>query len=69
MVASEYSHDLPNYWHSLIQKLGRGLSLLPKSRGDEASWSLMINKILLCANSQLNDAFQGLEEGTWKSFH
>ncbi|KAH6766913.1 hypothetical protein C2S52_017896 [Perilla frutescens var. hirtella] len=47
---------------SALKKLGHGLSLLPKSRGDEDSWSLMMNKILLYVNSQLNDAFQGLEE-------
>ncbi|KAK4385523.1 hypothetical protein Sango_2676300 [Sesamum angolense] len=47
----------------VLKKLGYVLSLLPKSRGDEGSWSLMMDKILLCLNSQLNDAFQGLEEG------
>ncbi|KAK6156280.1 hypothetical protein DH2020_010528 [Rehmannia glutinosa] len=47
---------------SVLKKLGYGLSLLPKSRGDEDSWSLMMDKILLYINSQLNDAFQGLEE-------
>ncbi|KAL0303574.1 UNVERIFIED_CONTAM: hypothetical protein Sradi_6225500 [Sesamum radiatum] len=46
----------------VLKKLGYILSLLPKSRGDEDSWSLMMDKILLCINSQLNDAFQGLEE-------
>ncbi|KAL0322146.1 UNVERIFIED_CONTAM: hypothetical protein Scaly_2511000 [Sesamum calycinum] len=46
----------------VLKKLGYVLSLLPKSRGDEGSWSLMMDKILLCLNSQLNDAFQGLEE-------
>ncbi|XP_041992177.1 uncharacterized protein LOC121743062 [Salvia splendens] len=49
---------------SVLKNLGHGLSLLPKSRGDEDSWSLMMNKILLYVNSQLNDAFQGLEEET-----
>lgn len=58
----------PTYYRSLVQKLGRGLSLLPKSRGDEDSWSSMMNKILVYVNSQLNDAFQGLEEGTKRSF-
>ncbi|KAG8380636.1 hypothetical protein BUALT_Bualt06G0036400 [Buddleja alternifolia] len=47
---------------SLLKKLAYGLSSLPKSRGDEDSWSLMMEKILICVNSQLNDAFQGLEE-------
>lgn len=49
-----------------IQKLAHCLALLPKSRGDEDSWSLMIQKILLLLNAHLNDAFQGLEEGTFE---
>ncbi|GFQ03160.1 hypothetical protein PHJA_002459800 [Phtheirospermum japonicum] len=47
---------------TVLKKLAYGLSLLPKSRGDEDSWSLMMDKILIHINSQLNDAFQGLEE-------
>lgn len=47
-----------------IQKLAQCLALLPKSRGDEDSWSLMIQKILFLINGHLNDAFQGFEEGT-----
>ncbi|KAL7108030.1 hypothetical protein ACP275_06G090100 [Erythranthe tilingii] len=46
----------------VLKKLGYGLSSLPKSRGDEDSWCLMMDKILLYINSQLNDALQGLEE-------
>lgn len=46
------------------QRLAHCLALLPKSRGDEESWSLMMQKILLLINGHLNDAFQGLEEGT-----
>ncbi|GMY23428.1 proline-, glutamic acid- and leucine-rich protein 1 isoform X1 [Fagus crenata] len=46
----------------LLKKLADCLALLPKSRGDEDSWSLMIQKIILLLNSLLNDAFQGLEE-------
>jgi hypothetical protein len=49
-----------------IQKLADCLALLPKSRGDEDSWSLMIQKIILLLNGLLNDAFQGLEEGTFE---
>lgn len=45
-----------------LKKLADCLALLPKSRGDEDSWSLMIQKIILLLNSLLNDAFQGLEE-------
>ncbi|KAL0008068.1 hypothetical protein SO802_009570 [Lithocarpus litseifolius] len=46
----------------VLKKLAHCLALLPKSRGDEVSWSLMIQKILLLLNAHLNDAFQGLEE-------
>ncbi|XP_031741762.1 uncharacterized protein LOC116403953 [Cucumis sativus] len=35
---------------------------LPKSKGDEDSWSLLIQKILLSINSHLNEAFQGIGE-------
>ena len=45
------------------QKLAHCLALLPKSRGDEESWSLMMQKIFLRINNHLNDAFQGFEEG------
>lgn len=47
-----------------LQKLSCGLSLLAKSRGDKDSWCLMMTKILLSIESHLNDAFQGLEEGS-----
>ncbi|CAA3005199.1 proline-, glutamic acid- and leucine-rich 1 [Olea europaea subsp. europaea] len=47
---------------SILKKLGNALCLLPKSKGDEDSWSLLMQKILLSINNQLNDAFQGLEE-------
>nr|XP_023881665.1 uncharacterized protein LOC111994038 [Quercus suber] len=46
----------------MLKKLAHCLALLPKSRGDEDSWSLMIQKILLLLNAHLNDAFQGLDE-------
>ncbi|CAA0824299.1 Unknown protein [Striga hermonthica] len=46
----------------ILQKLAYGLSLLPKARGDEDSWCLMMDKIMLHINSQLTDVFQGLEE-------
>lgn len=48
------------------QKLAHCLALLPKSRGDEDSWSLMIQKILFLLNGHLNDVFQGLEEGRFE---
>ncbi|KAM7268837.1 hypothetical protein ACFE04_011003 [Oxalis oulophora] len=46
----------------MLKKLAYCLALLPKSKGDESSWSLMMQKILLLSNSHLNDVFQGLEE-------
>ncbi|KAK6775338.1 hypothetical protein RDI58_026339 [Solanum bulbocastanum] len=49
---------------SMLKKLGYCLSLLPKSRGDEDGWVLMMQKIMLSINIQLNDAFQGLEKET-----
>lgn len=48
----------------MLKKFSHCLALLPKSRGDEASWSLMMQKILLTINVHLNDAFQGLEDET-----
>ncbi|CAI9773967.1 unnamed protein product [Fraxinus pennsylvanica] len=47
---------------SVLKKLGNALCLLPKSKGDEDSWSSLMLKILLSINNQLNDVFQGLEE-------
>ncbi|XP_009795025.1 uncharacterized protein [Nicotiana sylvestris] len=49
---------------SMLKKLGYCLALLPKSRGDEDSWLLMMQKIMLSINIQLNDAFRGLEQET-----
>lgn len=46
-----------------IQKLAHCLALLPKSKGDEESWSVMLQKILILINDQLNLKFEGLEEG------
>ncbi|CAN4114407.1 unnamed protein product [Withania somnifera] len=43
---------------SVLKKLGYCLALLPKSRGDEDSWLLMMQKIMLSINIQLNDVFQ-----------
>ncbi|XP_010257020.1 PREDICTED: proline-, glutamic acid- and leucine-rich protein 1-like isoform X2 [Nelumbo nucifera] len=47
-----------------ISKFVYCLALLPKSKGDEVSWSLMMQKILISINAHLDDAFQGLEEET-----
>ncbi|XP_015876389.2 uncharacterized protein LOC107413049 isoform X1 [Ziziphus jujuba] len=47
---------------NIFEKLAHSLALLPKSRGDEDSWSLMMQKILLLINYHLNDAFQGFED-------
>ncbi|EPS62365.1 hypothetical protein M569_12425, partial [Genlisea aurea] len=46
----------------LSEKLGYALSMLPKLKGDDSSWLLMMDKILFVINNQLTDAFQGLEE-------
>ncbi|KAG6680397.1 hypothetical protein I3842_13G039800 [Carya illinoinensis] len=51
----------------MLKKLAHCLALLPKSRGDEESWSLMMQKILLLINAHLNDTFQGLEEETTRN--
>ncbi|KAL0538644.1 hypothetical protein IC582_022795 [Cucumis melo] len=47
---------------NMLKKLARCLASLPKSKGDEDSWSLLIQKILLSINSQLNEVFQGIGE-------
>ncbi|PIA27884.1 hypothetical protein AQUCO_07400011v1 [Aquilegia coerulea] len=52
---------------NLSEKFADCLALLPKTRGDEDSWSLMMIKILLFINMQLNDAFQFLKEETRSS--
>ncbi|KAK9282790.1 hypothetical protein L1049_011011 [Liquidambar formosana] len=49
---------------NVLKKLAHCLALLPKSRGDEDGWSLLMQKILISINVHLNDAFQGLEEET-----
>ncbi|KAF8008951.1 hypothetical protein BT93_J0064 [Corymbia citriodora subsp. variegata] len=48
----------------LLKKLAHCLAILPLSKGDEETWSLLMQKILLLINSHLNDAFQCLEEET-----
>ncbi|MCL7033057.1 hypothetical protein MKW94_024802 [Papaver nudicaule] len=48
----------------LLKKFADCLALLPKTRGDEETWSLMMRKILISVNVYLTDAFQGLEEET-----
>ncbi|XP_010242430.1 PREDICTED: proline-, glutamic acid- and leucine-rich protein 1-like isoform X2 [Nelumbo nucifera] len=49
---------------NISKKFVHCLALLPRSKGDEDSWSLMLQKILISINVDLNDAFQGLEEET-----
>ncbi|KAL0912817.1 hypothetical protein M5K25_016226 [Dendrobium thyrsiflorum] len=44
------------------KKFSLGLAILPKVKGDEESFCLVIQKILIAINSILTDAFQGLEE-------
>ncbi|KAJ6801190.1 proline-, glutamic acid- and leucine-rich protein 1 isoform X2 [Iris pallida] len=47
---------------NLSKKFACCLALLPKVRGDEDSWSLLMQKILISINMHIDDAFQGLEE-------
>ncbi|KAL5160861.1 Proline-, glutamic acid- and leucine-rich protein 1 [Glycine soja] len=51
----------------MSKKLAHCLTLLPKSKGDEESWSVMMQKILVLINDQLNLAFHGLEEETLRN--
>lgn len=53
-----------NYSDNVLKKLSCCLASLPKSRGDEDSWSLMMQKILLSLNALLNSTLEGLEEET-----
>ncbi|GLT50082.1 hypothetical protein SLA2020_235930 [Shorea laevis] len=46
----------------MLKKLGYCLAFLPKTKGDEDSWSFTLHKILVLINDHLNDVFQGLEE-------
>ncbi|OVA09040.1 hypothetical protein BVC80_9097g108 [Macleaya cordata] len=46
----------------MLKKFANCLALLPKTRGDEESWSLMMQKILISINTHLSDALQGFEE-------
>ncbi|XWS65695.1 hypothetical protein CRYUN_Cryun05aG0135600 [Craigia yunnanensis] len=50
------------YSTKTLKKLGYCLALLPKSKGDKDSWSLMMQKILISINDHFNEAFQGVEE-------
>ncbi|KAL2336139.1 hypothetical protein Fmac_010585 [Flemingia macrophylla] len=51
----------------MSKRLALCLALLPKSKGDEESWSMMMQKILMLINDQLNLAFHGLEEETMQN--
>ncbi|KAL0919984.1 hypothetical protein M5K25_009080 [Dendrobium thyrsiflorum] len=44
------------------KKFSLGLAILPKVKGDEESFYLVTQKILIAINSILTDVFQGLEE-------
>ncbi|KAK8464934.1 hypothetical protein PHAVU_010G110700 [Phaseolus vulgaris] len=50
----------------MSKKLIRCIALLPKSKGDTESWSVLMQKILVLINDQLNLAFHGLEEETMR---
>ncbi|KAL9676718.1 hypothetical protein QQ045_004935 [Rhodiola kirilowii] len=45
-----------------LRTLAKCLAQLPKSKGDDSSWSSMMQKLLISINLHLKDAFQGLEE-------
>ncbi|KAG0477926.1 hypothetical protein HPP92_012645 [Vanilla planifolia] len=44
------------------KKLAYCLAMLPNAKGDEDSWFLIMQKLIIAINSILTDAFQGLEE-------
>ncbi|KEH18714.1 hypothetical protein MtrunA17_Chr8g0347521 [Medicago truncatula] len=48
--------------HDMMKKLVHCLALLPKSKGDEESWSVMMQKILISINEHLTLTFEGVEE-------
>ncbi|XP_068462065.1 uncharacterized protein [Phaseolus vulgaris] len=50
----------------MSKKLAHCLALLPKSKGDNESWYVLMQKILVLINDQLNLAFHGLEEETMR---
>ncbi|XP_021737246.1 proline-, glutamic acid- and leucine-rich protein 1-like isoform X1 [Chenopodium quinoa] len=47
---------------NVLKKLSCCLASLPKSKGDEDSWSLMMQKVLLSLSALLNNSLEGLEE-------
>ncbi|KAL4198474.1 hypothetical protein AMTRI_Chr03g140390 [Amborella trichopoda] len=49
---------------SVSKKFARGLAFLPKARSDADSWFSMMQKIIISINSNLNQAFEGLEGAT-----
>ncbi|XP_074264356.1 uncharacterized protein LOC141586859 [Silene latifolia] len=52
-----------NCHSSLLTNLACCLASLPKSKGDEESWSLMMQKILVSLSALFDSALDGLEEG------
>ncbi|XP_059670318.1 uncharacterized protein LOC132315897 [Cornus florida] len=52
------------YSVNTLKKYAHCLALLPRSRGDEDSWSLMMQKLLISINLDLTAAFRGLKEET-----
>ncbi|GBG62267.1 hypothetical protein CBR_g29875 [Chara braunii] len=47
---------------SLRQRCAEGLALLPRAVGDSNTWSLLIRRVLVAVNSELDVAFAGLED-------
>ncbi|XP_074310802.1 uncharacterized protein LOC141646758 [Silene latifolia] len=56
-----------NCHSSLLKKLACCLASLPKSKGDEESWSLMMQKILLSLSALFDSVLEGLEEDSTRS--
>ncbi|GBG87361.1 hypothetical protein CBR_g45421 [Chara braunii] len=48
--------------NSLRQRCAEGLALLPLAVGDSNTWSLLIRRVLVAINSELDVAFAGLED-------
>lgn len=47
----------------VVQKIARCLALLPRIKGDEDSWSIMMQKIIIEIDMLLSNALEGLEGG------
>ncbi|KAK1260845.1 hypothetical protein QJS04_geneDACA013378 [Acorus gramineus] len=48
----------------MSEKFAKCMALLPKARGDNESWSLLMQRILISINVHLNESFELFEEET-----